>query len=168
MHSSNCVCRNIAVPNSRLCENCVTECCTVVMSTAFAMDVQPVRINNFSYLQMKWRTPKAGVTGSNPVGRAIFFNELGQYSSGGIRFEWAVKSTVSPNGREVSSHPHRFARIRSISKVARGSGRVETSTTACHRTASTSFQIVLTAHCQLRKFHAATDQAESCPRKLPI
>ena len=42
----------------------------VVMSTAFAMDVPPVSINSFSYLQSKWRTPKAGVTGSNPVGRA--------------------------------------------------------------------------------------------------
>ena len=31
-----------------LCENCVTECCTVVMSTAFAMDVPPVSFNNFS------------------------------------------------------------------------------------------------------------------------
>lgn len=30
------------------------------------------------------------------------------------------------------------------------------------------FQILLTAHCQLRKFHAASDQAESCPRKRPI
>ena len=44
-----------------LCENCVTECCTVVMGTAFAMGVPPVHINNFGYLQMKWRTPKAGV-----------------------------------------------------------------------------------------------------------
>ena len=34
------------------------------------MDVSPVSINIFSYLQSKWRTPKAGVTGSNPVGRA--------------------------------------------------------------------------------------------------
>jgi hypothetical protein len=47
-----------------LCENCVTECCAVVMSTAFAMDVPPVSDNNFSYLQTKWRPPKAGVTGS--------------------------------------------------------------------------------------------------------
>lgn len=54
-----------------LCENRVTECCTVMMSTANAMDVPPVRFNIFSHLQMKWRTPKAGVTGSNPVGRAI-------------------------------------------------------------------------------------------------
>ena len=30
----------------------------------------PVSINQFSYLQTKWQTPKAGVTGSNPVGRA--------------------------------------------------------------------------------------------------
>ncbi len=40
------------------------------MSTAFAMDVPPVSVNNVSCLQTKWRTPKAGVTGSNPVGRA--------------------------------------------------------------------------------------------------
>jgi len=59
-----------------LCENCVTECCTVVMGTAFAMGVPPVRINNFGYLHMKWRTPKAGVTGSNPVGRANLFKWL--------------------------------------------------------------------------------------------
>jgi len=26
------------------------------------MDVPPVSINNFSYLQSKWRTPKAGVS----------------------------------------------------------------------------------------------------------
>ena len=33
-----------------LCENRVTECYTVVMGTAFAMDVPPVSYNNFSYL----------------------------------------------------------------------------------------------------------------------
>ena len=55
-----------------MCENCVTECCTVVISTAFAMDVPPVSINNFSYLQTNVCAPKAGVTGSNPVGRANF------------------------------------------------------------------------------------------------
>jgi hypothetical protein len=43
-----------------------------VMSTAFAMGVPPIRFNIFSYLQIKWRTPKAGVTSSNLVGRAIF------------------------------------------------------------------------------------------------
>ena len=37
------------------------ECCTVVMSTAIAMDVPPVSNNSFSYLQAKWRPPKAGV-----------------------------------------------------------------------------------------------------------
>jgi hypothetical protein len=68
------VCCCVSRPNAAdqpLCENCVTECCTVVISTAFAMDVPPVSVNGFSYLQMKWRPPKAGVTGSNPVGRAI-------------------------------------------------------------------------------------------------
>ena len=54
----------------------MTECCTVVMSTAFAMDVPPVSVNDFSYLQTKWRTPKAGVTGSNPVGRATFHGSI--------------------------------------------------------------------------------------------
>ena len=73
-----------------LCENCMTEWCAVVHSTADAMGVPPVSINKFRYLQTKWRTPKAGVTGSirgkrsepkdaegeaaqlpvNPVGRA--------------------------------------------------------------------------------------------------
>jgi len=32
------------------CENRVTECCRVVMSTAIAMDVPQVSSNNFSYL----------------------------------------------------------------------------------------------------------------------
>ncbi len=36
------------------------------------MGVWPVSINNYSYLQMNVRSPKAGVTGSNPVGRAKF------------------------------------------------------------------------------------------------
>ena len=36
-----------------LCENCVTECCTVVQSTAIAMGEPPVSANNFSYLQSK-------------------------------------------------------------------------------------------------------------------
>ena len=40
------------------------------MGTAIAMGARRVSINNFSYLRLKWRTPKAGVTGSNPVGRA--------------------------------------------------------------------------------------------------
>ena len=59
-----------------LCEICVTELCTVVQSTAIAMDARPVSVNQFSNLCMKWRTPKAGVTGSNPVGRAIFFRSV--------------------------------------------------------------------------------------------
>src|SRR5210317_829098 len=73
-----------------LCEICVTECCTVVQSTAIAMGELPVNINNIRYLQTKWRTPKAGVTGSirgakrrqadrrkaHPVGRANLFNRL--------------------------------------------------------------------------------------------
>ena len=54
-----------------MCENCVTRLCTVVISTASAMGVEPVSINKYSYLQMVMRSPKAGVTGSNPVGRAI-------------------------------------------------------------------------------------------------
>jgi len=49
---------------TRLCENCVTESCTVVMGAAFAMGVPPIRFNSFSYLQTKWHAPKAGVTGS--------------------------------------------------------------------------------------------------------
>ena len=52
----------------------MTELCTVVMSTALAMDVPSVSVNNFSYLRLKKRAPKAGVIGSNPVGRANFFN----------------------------------------------------------------------------------------------
>ena len=59
------VCLNCAGAKLRLCENCVTECCTVVMSTAIAMGVLPVSINSFSYLQSKWRTPKAGVAFSS-------------------------------------------------------------------------------------------------------
>jgi hypothetical protein len=55
------------------CEICVTECCTVVQSTAIAMDVPPVSINSFSYLQTKWRIPKAGVTGSNLAARSAAF-----------------------------------------------------------------------------------------------
>ena len=42
----------------------MTECCTVVTSTANAMGVVPFPANDFRYLQSKWRTPKAGVTGS--------------------------------------------------------------------------------------------------------
>ena len=65
------------ISKTALCENCVTECCTVVMGTAIAMGARRVSINNFSYLRLKWRTPKAGVTDSNPVGRANFpyFNQ---------------------------------------------------------------------------------------------
>ena len=40
----------LTIATLTLCENCVTECRTVVMSTAFAMDVPPVSFNNFSYL----------------------------------------------------------------------------------------------------------------------
>jgi hypothetical protein len=36
-----------------MCEICVTECCTVVQSTAIAMGVLPVSINKISYLQTK-------------------------------------------------------------------------------------------------------------------
>jgi cobalt-zinc-cadmium resistance protein CzcA len=34
------------------------------MGAANAMGVPPVSVNNVSNLQMEWRTPKAGVTGS--------------------------------------------------------------------------------------------------------
>ena len=60
---------NIA-ESAELCEKRVTECCTVVQSTAKAMGAVPIQDNDFSKLRMNWRTPKAGVTGSNPVGRA--------------------------------------------------------------------------------------------------
>jgi len=36
-----------------LCEICVTECCAVVQSTAIAMGVPPVSINNINHLQTK-------------------------------------------------------------------------------------------------------------------
>ena len=36
-----------------LCENCLTEYCTVVQSTAIAMDVSLVSNNNISYLRTK-------------------------------------------------------------------------------------------------------------------
>jgi len=70
--------------------------------------------NNNNYLEMPKCPPKAGVTGSNPVGRAIFFKRLGQYPSDGTGLEWTVKSTVSPNGRDNLSHLHLFWRIRNI------------------------------------------------------
>ena len=62
----------------------MTEYCIVVISTAFAMGVWPVSINKYSYLQMNKRTPKAGVTGSNPVGRAILFRCLRVQAMSGL------------------------------------------------------------------------------------
>ena len=47
----------------------MTELCTVVMCAALAMDVPPFSINNFSYLQMNVRTPKAGVMRPYKTGR---------------------------------------------------------------------------------------------------
>jgi hypothetical protein len=83
------------------------------MGTAIAMDVPPVNTNNFNYLSMKQRAPKAGVTGStkrqdsrfgraerapkgcrtlmcgiNPVGRARFLGILS-----GAPDSWAVKGS---------------------------------------------------------------------------
>ena len=69
-------------------------------SRAFKSTVDPDSLN--------YCPPKAGVTGSNPVGRAIFFKRLGQYPSDGTGLEWTVKSTVSPNGRDNLSHLHLF------------------------------------------------------------
>jgi hypothetical protein len=62
----------------------VTECCTVVQSTAIAMDVPPVSINNIRYLQTKWRTPKAGVV---PIDAACQLITKAHCEYGSIRGE---------------------------------------------------------------------------------
>jgi len=48
------------------------------------MGATPISDNNFSYLRSKRHAPKAGVTGSYPVGRAIF--PLGVFRSHGQHF----------------------------------------------------------------------------------
>ena len=104
-------------------ENCRDQSGPVMTCQALMSAGVSSYFNNNKYLEMLKCPPKAGVTGSNPVGRAIIFKWLGQNSSDGIRIQWAVKSTVSPNGREVLSHPPRFGRIRNIPWVARDSRR---------------------------------------------
>jgi len=83
----------------------------------------------------------------NPVGRAIFFNELGQYSSDGIRFEWAVKSTVSPNRRDILPQPRRLYGIRGIPQVARDNGLECSPAAASYSIVIADSDSATTAHC---------------------
>jgi hypothetical protein len=59
------------------------------MGTAIAMDVPPVNINNFNYLSMKQRAPKAGVTGSTKRQDSRF----GRSILSGAPDSWAVKGS---------------------------------------------------------------------------
>ena len=52
-------------------ENCVTESCIYVHNAAIATGVLPHNGKQNNWLLLIWWTPKAEVTGSTPVGRAI-------------------------------------------------------------------------------------------------